>query len=365
MKANILFLLHLPPPVHGSSVVGLSIKESIRINSKFNAFYFNLIASNEISESGKISILKFRRFINVWMKTLYFLMKNKPAICYMALTTTGSAFKRDVFFVLLSKIFRIKIVYHLHNKGVKKYTNHRILKHIYRYVFKNSNVILLSENLYQDIEPFVNRKSIHVCPNGIYPFSVFNKKKNNEIPRILFLSNLIKTKGVLILLEACKILKEKNIRFYCDFVGSEGDISSKMFESLIAENNLCDIVKYYGKVYGKEKELIYSNSDLFAFPTFYENECYPLVLIEAMQAKLPIVSTFEGGIPDIITEGVNGFLIERENPRVLAEKLEILILDKDLRIKMGEAGYKSYLQKNTIEVFEEKIISIFEKIISK
>ena len=72
-----------------------------------------------------------------------------------------------------------------------------------------------------------------------------------------------------------------------------------------------------GRKYEKEKEETFAKADIFAFPTYYNNECFPLVLLEAMQHSLPVVSTFEGGIPDIVDEGEAGFLVAQKN----AEKL--------------------------------------------
>ena len=89
---KILFLLHLPPPVHGSSMVGQFIKESELINGNFKCDYINLLASTNITETGKVSFKKVMGFVTIWFNLLAKLIKNKTQPCYVALTTTGAAF---------------------------------------------------------------------------------------------------------------------------------------------------------------------------------------------------------------------------------------------------------------------------------
>ena len=91
------------------------------------------------------------------------------------------------------------------------------------------------------------------------------------------------------------------------------------------------------------------------FPTFYSNECFPLVILEAMEYGLPVVSTNEGGIQDIILDGKTGYVVEKHNPAALATALEHLINDPGLRTRMGNAGRKRFEEAFTEEVFEKRI----------
>lgn len=182
---------------------------------------------------------------------------------------------------------------------------------------------------------------------------------NSQAPsaKILFLSNLIPSKGVYVLLDACKVLKEWGLQFVCDFVGGETkEISCATFEAAVRERGLEDVVRYHGPRYGEEKQTFFRNADVFVFPTFYYNECFPLVLLEAMQWRLPVVSSDEGGIPDIVMDGENGFVCRRNDAFSLADALERLITDSSMRQQMGERGYQRYREEYTLEVFERKIV---------
>jgi len=367
-KKNILFILHLPPPVHGSSLVGSSIKNSKMINSCFNCRYINLLVSRTVNETGRPSLLKIFRFAGVWFRLLVEIVKKKPDVCYLALTATGAAFYKDVMLVALLRLFGIKRIYHLHNKGVSRNQSSKINILLYRFVFKDADTILLSQHLYSDIETFVPLERVFICPNGIVDTMLILESKvlMKEKPvRILFLSNLIESKGVFVLLDACSILLQKGINFECDFVGAEGDLNVSQFNEKVIQNKLTANVNYLGKKFGIEKQAVISTADIFAFPTFYSNECFPLVLLEAMCDGLPIVSTPEGGIPDIVEDGVNGLLVPQKDATLLAEKLETLIKDPELRKQMGIAGRHKFELKFNADIFENKIIEILNTQIIK
>jgi glycosyltransferase involved in cell wall biosynthesis len=182
----------------------------------------------------------------------------------------------------------------------------------------------------------------------------------------LFLSNLIVSKGVLQLLDACQLLAEKNLEFECDFVGAETDeMTSDRFSQEVKNRGLEGRVHYLGKKYGEEKESIWDDADIFVFPTFYPNECFPLVLLEAMQHGLPCVSTEEGAISGIIEDGITGFIVEKKNHEQLANRIEQLLSDANLRHSMGVAGRQKFEEEYTLSVFEKRMSDIFLQIFSE
>jgi glycosyltransferase involved in cell wall biosynthesis len=370
--------------VHGSSVVGMSIKTSQTINSAFDCQYINLLASQDIAESGTVSSKKLLDFMVTWVRLFGTLRKFKPDLSYLALTTTGAAFFKDILIVMLLRAFNIKRIYHLHNRGVSLKRNNFLYRISYNFVFKNAEVILLSDRLYHDIQEFVPKNKIYICPNGIDDLAKQNAKSviieedlllaetnshssenSNKTAQLLFLSNLIESKGVFDLLEACALIKAKGISFKCTFIGGESDISSNQFMNRINMLDLAEHVVFEGKKYGKDKELAYQKADIFVFPTFYSNECFPLVLLEAMSYGLPVVSTYEGGIQDIVEINVTGLLVEQRNVADLAGKLEFLIQNPDVAKKMGISGRKKYEREFTLDRFENKLKEILRHAIGK
>lgn len=364
-KPRILFITPLPPPVHGSAMVSQYIKDCKELKEEFVCDFVNLSTSRSIDEIGKTSIKKYWRFLMSYILTFWKLLIHRYSLCYLAITCHGTGFLKDAPFVLLCKLFRRKVLIHQHNKGMSNCVDKQPYKWLLPLVYKNTKVILLSWYLYPDIEKVVNKEQVVICPNGIP--ELFNEEphfeRNNEVTHLLFLSNLIPSKGVYVLLDACKILKNKGYKFICDFVGGESKEITKMgFENATKERDISEYVIYHGPKYGKDKVAFFSNSDIFVQPTL--NDCFPLTLLEAMQYQLPIVSTHEGAVPDIVTDGENGFVCEREDAVGTAIAIETLLKDKEKRTRMGGVGYKKFNEELTLKVFNRNITRILKDITS-
>lgn len=357
-KPTVLFILHLPPPVHGAAMVGKYIHDSKVVNETFDCHFINLATADSLQDIGKGGLRKIMKAMAVMAHTFTAVIKLRPKLVYVTPNACGGAFYRDFLVVQLLKLMGCKVVVHYHNKGVKMYQDKWLNDKLYRMFFHGIKVVLLAEALYDDVKKYVSRKNVFICPNGI-PDTLAEKPKDkcqNEVPHLLFLSNLLETKGVIVLLDALKILKEKGKSFVCDFVGGEtADIDGERFHQEVEQRGLNGLAVYHGRKYGDDKETFYQNSDVLVFPTFYPKECFPLVLLEAMQHGLPCISTREGGIPDIIKEGETGFLVQRKDPEDLANRMSWLIEHNEERLTMGLKSHEVYQRLFTISKFEQSL----------
>lgn len=365
-KSRILYIATFPPPIHGSAMVSLQIKNSKLINDEFNGDYINISTSRSMDEIGNNSLFyllqKLGRFVINLFNFLRKLLTHRYSLCYCAITIRGNCFLRDTAFVLLCKMFGYKVVIHQHNKGMSEYVDKPIFRWLYPLVYKNTKVILLSWRLYPDIEKVVKREQVLICPNGIpdnFKTEPFFERKN-KIPKILFLSNLLVDKGVLVLLDALKILKERGYSFMCDFVGGESkDIDAKRFEKEVKERDLKSVAFYKGKKYGYEKACSFASSDMFVLPS--KNEAFPLTILEAMEYKLPIITSNVGGIPDMVEDGINGFVIPKQDADALANAMEQLLVNFEIREQMGKAGRKKFEEQFTEEQFEKCMLQCLKE----
>ena len=93
-----------------------------------------------------------------------------------------------------------------------------------------------------------------------------------------------------------------------------------------------------------------------------KNEGFGLVLVEAFLFQKPVMAARSGGITDIVTDGENGFLVNPDSPEEMAGALKKLLLDADLREKMGKNGYRSYMEKFSPAKLAEKFDRLYSEL---
>lgn len=338
--------------------MGKYIHDSKLINDSFDCHYINLTTAKNLEDIGHFRPGKIAEFAKLLHKIRKAIKQLHPDLVYVTPNAKGGAFYKDFIVVEMIKSMGCKVIVHYHNKGVATRQDRWLDDKLYRKFFRGIKVILLAEALYQDVQKYVKREDVYICPNGI-PDETDGKtvtaERHNKIPHLLFLSNLLVSKGVIVLLDALKILKDRGYSFVCDFVGGEtAEIDAARFKEEVEKRGLNRMAVYDGKKYGKDKDKYFNNADVFVFPTYYSNETFGLVNLEAMEHKVPVISTNEGGIPDVVKEGQNGLVAEKKNSVSLADCIAELLDDKQLREKMGEDGFKKFKEHFTLQAFETK-----------
>jgi len=365
-RPKVMFIMHMPPPIHGASMVGKWIHESDTINSQFDSYYLNLTAASSMADIGKFSLGKATHFFRLLYTIRSLVKKINPELIYITPNAGGMPFIKDSIVVNMLKKMGCNVLAHFHNKGVSKYEKNPIFDRMYRKFFDHLKVLLIVPSLYDDKKTYLRIRDLYVCPNGT-PLTVekeVSAERHHEVPEILFLSNMIISKGVLDLLDALYLLRGQNYHFHCTMIGAETpELSRNKIQYEINSRHLQGFVDYIGPRYGSEKDEHLAKTDIFAFPTYYPKECFPLVILEAMEYKIPVVSTNEAGIPYSVIDGQTGLLCKSQNPISLSEKLIQLLDNPELRWQMGEAGYKLRKEKFCLENFEQNLANVLERTI--
>lgn len=362
-KKKILFIVQLPPPVHGAAYMNQAIVKSDLVNQSFDCRILELRFVEEIREIGKFSFGKTWQMLVIFLKLLFILIRWRPQLIYYTLAPTGAAFYRDAIYITLAKCFGVKIVYHLHGVGIGPgAAASGMKKKVARFIFRNCYIISLAKVLQSDIsglytgpEPFIQSNSI--------PDYNFPEAAPNSVPIFLFLSNLIKDKGIYTFLESLRILREKKVVFKAFIVGAPMDVSIEEVKDILAKYGLTGIAEVTGPLYGEQKLQMISNSSALVTPT--KNDTYPLVILEAMQAGKAVVASNIGAISEMIDEGQTGFVIPScEDSAAFAEKMEILAADKALCRSMGEKGKQKFRNRYTMKAYEENEVRILNQILN-
>lgn len=343
--------------------MGKYIHDSKLINESFDCHYINLTTAKNLEDIGHFRLGKIVEFVKLLHRIRKTIKQLKPDLVYVTPNAKGGAFYKDFIVVEMIKSMGCKVIVHYHNKGVATRQDRWLDDKLYRKFFHGIKVILLAEALYPDVQKYVRRKDVYICPNGIPEQELILKKKHSGF-NILFISNMMKEKGVFVLLDACQILKDRNFNFHCHFVGKWSDISEKGFNRYVDEHQLQENVTAYGAKYGDEKTKFFALADLLVFPTYYHNECFPLVLLEAMQQKITCIASDEGGIPDIVDDGNTGYIVPKKDANVIADKIEYLYNYPEVNKQMGENGYRKYNEMFTLNIFERRFTDVLIEVVN-
>jgi glycosyltransferase involved in cell wall biosynthesis len=171
------------------------------------------------------------------------------------------------------------------------------------------------------------------------------QKMGREVFRILFLSNMVPSKGYADVIKAVDQLQSRQpqIPLHLDLVGDWPDETGRdRLEDRLLEDGLTDHVTVHGRVVEREKvRTFFLNADAFVLPTYYPNEAQPFSIIEAMNAGTPIIATPHASIPEYVTDDHNGYLVSQRAPSEIAQAIERLC-DREEWTRKAHAARKTY-----------------------
>lgn len=189
--------------------------------------------------------------------------------------------------------------------------------------------VFLSEELSSLCAKWIPEEKRTVIPNTIDDDLIFSEsevtesrrvKSNRREFRVLFLTNMIPEKGYMDVADALLSIPDDRVR--ADFAGAWQRESDRAdFMAWIMKNGLSDRIRVHGPVVDRSSvKSLYWNADVLVLPTRM-NEAQPLVIIEAMNAGLPVIASDRGAIPEIVKDGVNGFILPTDGGPSTARRI--------------------------------------------
>ncbi|MDP2248565.1 MAG: glycosyltransferase [Nitrosomonadales bacterium] len=175
-------------------------------------------------------------------------------------------------------------------------------------------------------------------------------------PRLICVGRLCEQKGQLLLVEAARMLSAKGINFEIVLAG-DGEMRPDI-ESLIREYGLEKKISITGWISSDEVRTQILAARALILPSFAEG--LPVVIMEAMALKRPVLTTYIAGIPELVENRVNGFLVEAGSVEVLAQAIEtMLLMNPDQLKEMGETAYLKVTKRHDIDTEAAKLIKLF------
>lgn len=318
---KILFFGPLAPPYTGQSIAFNTIiesynpKEIITINS---SKYRNSILSSIYAILATFYAFVFYRF-----STIYFTSSR-----------TLLGFIKEFPLITLGRWFNKRIINHLHGADFKNFyqSNYRV-KPLIRYAYNSieTSIVLIKE-MKDQYSDFPSMKVIAIANCYSKELDSFEGKYKKR-KQILYLSNLMASKGIFEFLKACEVILDQNTEFIVKIAGSpftDSLMDKKTIKAIFDEKykNLKDKypgrIEYLGVIHGKQKCQVLYESSIFVLPSYYSTEAFPISILEAMRTGNAIITTNHNYLPYIINSE-NGKIIKKKSHEAIIEAINKLI----------------------------------------
>ena len=366
-----------PPPLTGQTIAFQMACEGFR-ERKIPYEVIDLSGGEHLSAEGTLSLRRVRQLLKPFLRGRVLLAGDK--VLYLSATQNWIGFLRDSLFVLLAAAGRQRIVIHAHWGNYAAY--YASLGAVRQYLVRSvlgrvDRILILGENLRSmfDFDPALRGKT-EVVYNGL-PYAGHETppggkrlpRGDNGRPQLLFLSNLMVSKGYLQVLEALRILVgDLGIDVECHFCGSfvvESSISAYStvdeaeadFRMKMEEWNLGGHAVLHGTVDGGEKLQLLTESHFLVLPTRLR-EGQPISIIEALAFGLVVVTTPMPGILEMVEEGKSAELVSSDRPYEIAQVIESYVRDPDRYEAVSRASVDRYRQAFTRERHLARLIPL-------
>ena len=354
-KHRVLVVAQTPPPYHGQA-----ISTQRFLDGEYEGIELiplRLSFSRSIGEVNRLVPRKFFHLFAVVGRILFWrLWHGVRVLYYLPSGNRRGSMYRDVLLLGAVRWFFPTIIFHFRSAGLSDLFARLTLpeKILFRLAYDRPALgIQLSAENPPDAATVRAKRSV-VVPNGLEDMA---SAAGEEVPardgfNILYIGTVRESKGVMDLLRAFRLLADHHSHVRLTIVGEfRRDSFRRAVRDYVVAEGLEGRVAITGPLYGEEKWARFREADVLCFPSYFQNESFGNVMVEAMQFRLPVVATRWRASPTVVEDGGSGFLVEVRSPEALAERLERLVLDPGLARSMGHRGRKRYEESFTVDHF--------------
>lgn len=346
-RPKILLLGKLPPPYMGPALATKILLESALVQ-RFEIVHVDSNVHDGIETVGRAEPAKILSYAGVYRKFLSTLLSVRPDLVVVPISQSTVGFLKDAVFVVMARMLGLRVLVQLRGGNLKNWLRESpapVRSFVMAVLRLPDGGIVLGRALRNQFTGILPDSKIYVVPNGAdYP--VLERTESAGEVRLLYLSNLQPSKGIEDVIAAVELLKEWGVEgFRLDVVGAWRDEDTR--------RRCCDLVDaaelpvtFHGPVYGEDKHSFLAGADVFVF-TPRMPEGHPWVIVEALAAGLPIVTTGQGAIPECVVDGTSGYIVQANAPLEIAERLRELIENPELRSAQAQSSRKHYEQNFT------------------
>lgn len=249
----------------------------------------------------------------------------------------GKSWTRKRLIINLGHILGYKIVFHMHGGELRKYVAAKGTEYYMKCFRKCRHVVFLTDAWTKYAQQELG------CTNAVTLMNIVPTPTMAKQPRtegapisLVYLGYIYEEKGIFDLLDVIASNRDRWLGHLTLTIG--GQWNEDRVLNFIKDNDLGGIVKFVGWVSGDDKATILSKTDILILPSYYEG--LPISILEAMSYAMPVITTPVGGIPEVVTDGVEGTLFTPGDKAAMTRAIDKYIECPGLIIKQGNAGWE-------------------------
>jgi glycosyltransferase involved in cell wall biosynthesis len=368
-RARILMFGYLPPPIYGPAITYQALLRS-SFPERFDVTFVNLTVVRDYRELEVFRWRKLTRLAGQIARELWYLASQRFDFVFYPISVNRNAFLKDTLFLAIARVFAVPVVLYGHGNNLPEFREKspRWLQRLIDWALRGAAAATVpGKCLRFNFLGHLREDQVFAVPNGIEvpnPLPTVTKPPGRFT--VLYLGNLVREKGVFVILDAIPLVKARCPEAQFVFAGawwSEKDGAEA--DRLVRERGLSSCVEFTGMVTGDRKWGIVAQGDVLVFPTYFRYETLGQVLLEAMGVGLPVIATRRAAIPEVVEDGVNGLFVAEQDARDLAEKIVTLANDPALRARMSAANKQKYANYYTVEHYGQRMAAVFDELFSR
>ena len=366
---SILVVGQTPPPLHGQAIMIQSF-----LDGSYQDFRLEHVRMNFSRSIDEVGSFGWRKVWVLWLTWLGILrarfLRGARVLYYPPSGPNRNPVLRDIVLLVSTRWLFRRTVFHFHAAGLYEVYPRLTwwAKPLFRLAYRRPDLAIFTAASTSSDAQLLGAKSVAIVPCGIADegaaFLAGDDLEDPIAPIILFTGVLCEAKGLLVLLEACRLLRFAGQRFQLVCVGAfESRAFQEEVENVLDESGLGDLVRFPGVLTGRAKAEAFASCSIFCFPSHYPSESSPIVLLEAMSFAKPIVATVWRGIPETVGDDGGSLLVRPRNSEEVANRLQLLLNSPERRRTMGLANRARYLKNFSVEQYRRNLENALKQVI--
>lgn len=361
-RIKVLHVAPLPPPLGGM----VTYIQGLLNSAVFNTVDYQVVRLSYFDKEKYRGVIRFLvNCLNATILTINFVtnvVSWRPDIVHIQ-SNSGYGFFEKSWIALLAKLMGRTTIFHFHGGYMREWyaQSSRLMQRMIKKCASINDCIMTGSPQMRETWLYIGipaNKIVYIGNAVNLPRETI-KESHGHIS-ILYLTRVVLEKGIIELIDAFLVLQKTFGNLKLRIVGADSQ-DTPIVKRYLENNDPNRLIDYIGPVSDEQKHQEYLAADIFAFPTYVEDQSY--AVMEAMSYGLPVVASNVGGVPSLIEDGKNGLLILPRDVDSLRTSMDVLIRDPEMRSNLGKNARKTIERGFTWNVRSQEIVALYKNLL--